>query len=51
MKFVFNLQYKQNYDLWQSNRTVGSVLSNLCLYTAKQAVRSFDMNKSPTLFV
>ena len=51
MKFVFNLQFKQNYDLWQSNRTVGSVLSNLHLSAGKQAVSLFDMNKESNMYL
>ena len=48
MKFVIHLQYKQNYDHWQSNRTVRLILSNLNLSAGKQAVSLVGMNKSPT---
>ena len=46
-KYVFICEKKLNYYLWQGNRTVVSVFSNLHLSAGKKAVHSFVMSKTP----
>ena len=47
MQFVLNLQIKKIIIFERVTKRIGSVFVNPHLPAGKQAIRSFDMNKSP----